>query len=407
MSAAATPAEPTRAAPPVWLLVMITITGTLAMHMFVPALPYAAHDFQTSVAAMQMTISLYIAGLAVGQLFYGPLSDAFGRRPLLMVGLSLYTVAGLVAAFSGGVHQLIAARLLQALGGCAGLALGRAIVRDTAQSDKAVRQLALMNLMMMIGPGLAPLIGGAVSSHFGWRAIFALLTTLGAVTLVLTWRLLPETARPSGRFSPRILVDDYKSLLGTPTFVGYALGGGCTTTSMYAFIAAAPFILTTQLHRPLGEVGLYLALLIFGMSLGNLLTSRLIRTVPLQRLLLGGNALSAVSAALLLLAVVMDRMTLTGTMALMMVFTLGAGMSSPAAITKAVSVNPKLVGSAAGLYGFTQMVVGAVCTALAAAGSNPALAVASVLTVAAVLGQVSFWAALAWEGRSAALAGAV
>ena len=392
MPPALAPAQ--RLMPPIWLLVLITMSSTLAMHMFVPALPYASHELNASVASMQMTISLYIVGLAVGQLFYGPLSDAYGRRPMLMCGLGLYTIAGLFAMCASGVHQLIAARLLQALGGCAGLALGRAIVRDTARSDQAVRQLALMNLMMMIGPGLAPLVGGAVSSVFGWRAIFAVLSLLGGLTLVFTWRLLPETGVPSGVMSPRVLMNDYRWLLKSPVFVGFTLGGGCSTTSVYSFIAAAPFILTTQLHRPLREVGFYLALLIVGMSVGNALTSRLVGRVPTARLLLGSNILSLASAALFLLSVLLGELTLTGTMLLLFLYTVGAGMSSPAALSQAVSVNPQLVGSAAGLYGFTQMAIGAVCTSLAALGHNPALAVALVLISAATVGQLSFLLAL-------------
>lgn len=385
------------AMPPIWLLVMITMTSTLAMHMFVPALPYAGHELAAGMASMQMTISLYIGGLAVGQLFYGPLSDAYGRRPMLMIGLGLYTAAGLVAMCVGGVHQLIAARLLQALGGCAGLALGRAIIRDTARSEQAVRQLALMNLMMMIGPGLAPLVGGGVAAVFGWRAIFALLATLGALTLVLTWRLLPETGRPTGVMSGRVMLTDYRRLLASPRFIGYTLGGGCSTTSVYGFIAAAPFILTRELHRPLHEVGFYLALLIVGMSVGNALTGRLVGKIPMSRLLLSSNIVSLASAALFLLTVLLHDLTLAGTMILLFLYTAGAGMSSPAALSRAVSVNPQLVGSASGLYGFTQMAIGALCTSLAALGQDPALAVALVLVSAAVVGQLSFWLALSRE----------
>ena len=132
-------------APPLWLLVIITVSGTMGMHMFVPALPQAAQGLAASAGQMQMAISIYIIGLAVGQLVYGPVSDAFGRRPLLMVGLSLYAVGGVAAALAPGLRTLLIARLLQALGGCAGLALGRAIVRDTTRADTAVRQLALLN----------------------------------------------------------------------------------------------------------------------------------------------------------------------------------------------------------------------------------------------------------------------
>ncbi|MGJ7914960.1 multidrug effflux MFS transporter [Massilia sp. LXY-6] len=386
-----------RLAPPIWLLVVVTMSSTLAMHMFVPALPYAAHELGAGMATMQMTISLYIIGLAVGQLFYGPMSDAYGRRPMLMAGLGLYTAAGLFALCATGVHSLIAARLLQALGGCAGLALGRAIIRDSARSDQAMRQLAQMNLMMMIGPGLAPLVGGAVATLFGWRAIFVVLALLGALTLACAWRLLPETGTPSGVMSPKVLLNDYRWLLRSPVFVGFTLGGGCSTTSVYGFIAAAPFILTTQLHRPLHEVGFYLALLIVGMSLGNALTGRLAGRLPASRLLLGSNILSLVSAVAFLLTVMVGGLTLVGTMGLLFAYTVGAGMSSPAALSKAVGVNRQLVGSASGLYGSTQMAIGALCTSLAAVGRNPALAVACVLVGAAGVGQVSFWVALTKE----------
>ena len=141
--------------PPVWLLVMITISGTMAMHMFVPALPDAARDLGALLGPMQMTIGIYIIGLGAGQLFYGHISDSLGRRPMLLAGLGLYTVGSLAAAWAPNVHMLVGARLIQALGGCAGLALGRAIVRDSSGSEDTVRQLALMNLCRGTAPSVA------------------------------------------------------------------------------------------------------------------------------------------------------------------------------------------------------------------------------------------------------------
>lgn len=385
-----------------WLLVMITISGTLAMHMFVPALPDAARALGVGNTAMQMTISVYILGLAGGQLVYGPLSDGLGRRPMLLIGLALYTLAGLAAVLVTSVHALIAARLLQALGGCAGLALGRAIVRDTAPPDEAVRALALMNLMMMIGPGLAPLLGSALVVLSGWRSIFVVLTALGALTLLLTWRMIPETGRPSGRISAAGLMRDYASLLRSRAYLGFAVGGGCATTSIYAFIAAAPFIITEQLHRPLHEVGIYLGLLIVGMSLGNALTRRLVLVVSVERLLLVGNAVSILGATALLFAVLQDHLTVALTIGLMFIYALGAGTCSPAALSKSLEVDRHLVGSAAGLYGCTQMAVGALCTFIAGLGDNPALAVACVMTAAALCGQAGFWMALGQRRRGQA-----
>ena len=380
---------------PLWLLVLVTFSGTLAMHMFVPALTVAGHDLHVDAATIRMTISVYIFGLAVGQLVYGPLSDVFGRRPTLLVGLALYTLGGLVATLAPNVGVLIAARLVQAAGGCAGLLLGRAIVRDTAESNDAVRRLALMSLMTMIGPGLAPLVGGLLAGAFGWRAIFVVLTALGVLTFGVSWRLLPETGTPSGRISAASVARDYRALLGSPRFLGFAAGGGCATTSFYGFIAAAPFIFINELHRPLHEVGIYLGLLIVGVSIGNIIASRLIgRVTTIERLLVAGNLVSVAAAAVVLAAFLAFRPGVFAIEALMIVYCVGAGMCSPAVSTLSISVDPRLIGSAAGLYGFLQMTIGAACTTLAGLGHDPAVAACAVLMGASLLAQAAFRIAL-------------
>jgi len=386
---------------PLWLLVLVTLSGTLAMHMFVPAMPDAAADLGASMSAMQMTISLYILGLAFGQLVYGPLSDGFGRRPLLLAGLTIYVLAGVAAALSQSESTLVLARLFQALGGCAGLALGRAIVRDTAAGDSAVKDQALLNLIMMAGPGLAPLFGSFLALHFGWRSVFYTLALLGLITFFSTWRLLPETGAPTGTVKPAALAADYKSLLRSPSFLAYAFGGGCATTAIYSFIAAAPFIITMDLHRSAQEVGIYLALLIVGLSVGNAATRQLIGRYSLERLLIGGNALSVVAALLLLAFTLADALHIVSVTTLMFIFAVGAGIASPAALTKGLSVDRHLIGSAAGLYGFTQMLVGAVCTSLVGLGDNPALTAFTVLACTAILGQAGLWFGMKQDRRLA------
>ncbi|MFD1579834.1 Bcr/CflA family efflux MFS transporter [Ramlibacter ginsenosidimutans] len=393
-----------RAAPPLWLLVLITLSGTMAMHMFVPALPAAARGLGTTAGEMQMAISIYITGLALGQLFYGPLSDALGRRPMLIVGLSLYAVGSVAAGVAPGLRTLLAARLVQALGGCAGLALGRAIVRDTTHADSAVRQLALLNLMILIGPGLAPMVGGALSASFGWRSIFLLLAVGGAITLWFTWRLLPETWAPSGRLGVKPLLRDYRELLSSPRFTGFALGGGSATTCVYAFLAAVPFIFVNELHQPVQLVGLYAGLMVLGMAVGNALTSRLSRTIPAGRLVRIGNTLSLAAAIVLLAIVLLGRLDVMNTIGVMLFFTCGSGMTSPAALAKAISVEPRLVGAAAGLYGCAQMGIGAICTALAALGHDPALSALTVMVTATALSQVAFTVALRSERLAPAAA---
>src|SRR5690606_8576969 len=218
---------------PLWMLALFTFSGTLAMHIFVPALAMAGSDLQAGNGAMQLTVSLYIIGLAVGQLIYGPLSDRYGRRRVLMAGLALYTAAGLAATLAPQVYALIAARLFQALGGCAGVVLGRAMVRDTAAPAEAAKRLALLNLMVTVAPGIAPILGGAVAATLGWRAVLFVMCLLGVANLLFAWRLLPETgATALARMSVAALARRYRQLLGSRRFLGYAVGGGCATTSM-------------------------------------------------------------------------------------------------------------------------------------------------------------------------------
>lgn len=378
---------------PLWLLGLFTLSGTLGMHIFVPALPAAAKDLHATPAALELTISLYILGLAVGQLVYGPASDRFGRRPTLLVGLSIFTIASVAGLFAPDTHTLILARFFQAVGGCSGLVLARAIIRDTSRAHEAARRLALTNLLVTAGPAVAPLIGGGLSSLWGWRTILVGLTALGVANLVLAWRILPET-RPEALFvSVSRYARDYVGLLRSRQFLGYAIGGGCATTSLYAFVACAPFIFVDRLHAPSANVGLYLALLVSGLWLGSLLASRLIERFSLSRFVVVANAVSVVAAASFLALVITDRATLVGIIVTMFAFSVGVGAAAPAALVKAISVNPRVTGTASGLYGSIQMAVGAALVALAGYGANPALASALVLLGAGVVAQASFWMA--------------
>ncbi|HEY4249997.1 MAG TPA: multidrug effflux MFS transporter [Roseomonas sp.] len=378
--------------PPLWLLALFTFSGTLAMHIFVPALTLAAAELQTSPGTVQMTVSLYILGLAFGQLIYGPASDRFGRRPVLMVGLVLYAVCGLAAALAPNVQALIVARLFQALGGCAGLVLARTIVRDTAGTQDAARRQALMNLMVTLGPAVAPIVGATLATTLGWRSIFYLLSAFGIANIVFTWRLLPET-RPagSGAGGGGAFLRHCIGLLRSRAFLGYAIGGGCATTAMYAFVASAPFIFVHQLDRPPQEAGIYLAILVSGIWAGSAIASRLISRVPLETLLIRANLISVIAACVFLAATLAGHLSVALTIGSMFIYSVGVGTAAPAALTNAISVNQQVVGSASGLYGFTQMAVGALCTSAAGIGGNPALAAAAILFTAGIIGQGCFW----------------
>lgn len=379
---------------PLWPLVLITFSGTSAMHMFVPALPDAARDLASSAALVQLTISIYILGLGLGQLVYGPLSDSFGRRPLMLAGLALFTAGGCVAAFAPNAQVLIAARFAQALGGCVGILLPRAMVRDTSEAARAVQRLAVLNLLTMAGPALSPLIGGTLAVGPGWRSIFVLLTAMGAGNLILAWRLLPETTAPTGRISVASVARDYRLLLGSARFSGLAIAGGCATTSFYAYVTAAPFIFVQQLHRPAPELGLYLGILMAGSFCGNAVTGRLARRLPIDRLMVRAHQLCLASAVGLMLAWWLLGPRVEAIVALTFLYTLGMGMCSPNVSVQVMGVMPRLTGSAAGLYGCAQMVVGAACAALVTLMRDATLAAATVLLGASVLGQCAFAVAL-------------
>ncbi|SHJ00682.1 MFS transporter, DHA1 family, bicyclomycin/chloramphenicol resistance protein [Roseomonas rosea] len=392
-------AEAPRPSVPLWLLALITFSGTVGMYLFVPALPGAAIDLGATTGAMQLTVSLYVLGLALGQPVYGPLSDRFGRRPVLVGGLVLYTLAGLVACLAPNAEVLIAARLFQALGGCAGLVLGRAIVRDTSEAKLAAQRLALLNLMVTVGPGLAPLLGSAVVATAGWRVALVLLCLLGVANLAFTWRLLPETGLRDAPPDGPTLVRDYLRLLGSPVFLGYAVCGGCMTTASYAFFGSAPFIFR-ELGRPEHEAGIYLALLIIGISIGNWLASRLIARAAIDRVLRLAGAVSLAATVALLAVVLAGWLSVASAMGCMFVFTICVGVGGPSALAQSISLNPRVVGSASGIYGFIQMAVGALCSGLAGLGQDPALAASLVLVGAALTGQVALRLALRGKRRA-------
>lgn len=386
------PAPASTTTVPLWLLALITLSGTMAMHIFVPALPLAARDLGVAQGVVQLTLSTYVIGLALGQLTYGPISDRFGRRPVLVGGLLIYLVASVAAYYAPDIGSLLVARFFQAIGGCSGLVLGRAIVRDTAGGMEAARRLSLMNLMTMAGPGLSPLIGAILVGLTGWRSIFAFVSIIGVLNLALIWMLLPRAPGTGGQ-DMRTVMRNYVALLKSVRFLGYTIGGGFTTTAPYSFIAAAPFIFSGELHQPAESVGVYLAINVCGLWLGSLTTSRLIGRWSSMRIMALGTAVSFLSALVMLGFILAGSLSVASTILPMLVFSFGAGAASPVALAEAMNINPAMAGSASGLYGFMQMVVGATCSALSGFGPDPALAVALILVVAGIISQASFWLA--------------
>jgi DHA1 family bicyclomycin/chloramphenicol resistance-like MFS transporter len=378
-----------RARAPFLLLVAMTACGTMGMHVIIPALPATARALGMSNGTAQLTITLYLIGLAIGQLLYGPVSDRFGRRPVLLAGLSLFTGASIVAALAPNAAVLIGARVLQSVGGCAGLVLGRAAVRDGATADKAAGQLALLTLVMVMVPALAPAIGGFLTAYFGWRASFVLLAVFGGASLLACLLMMPETFSPTG--SPRrSMLMAYGRLLRSSRFLGYAVGGACTTTAFYGFMSASPFILEGELHQPPQRVGLYYLLLMAGVAAGSFGANRLSGRLKIRTALRIANAVAILGAALFALADAAGMLSVVTVVAPVCLFMVGAGMASPFALAGSVSVNPQAIGAASGMYGFIQMGYGMICTVVVETWHPGAVyPVATVLLGSALLGQAA------------------
>lgn len=345
------------------ILVAVTATGPLALNLFVPSMPGLVASFGTDQATVQLTLTLYLIGVAGGQLIYGPLSDRFGRRPLLLAGLMLYVAAGVMCALAPSIGLLIAGRVAQAIGGCAGMVLSRAIVRDLYGRDQAARVLAYITMAMAVAPAMAPAIGGYLDEWFGWRAGFAVLVAFGGAVLALSLVNLHEThfdRRPLPGLAGLAL--GYLELARTPAFLGYALNTAFTTSAFFAFLAGAPHIMVDLLHRSPREYGILFVMISVGYMIGNFLAARLSHRLGTERLVAIGSTLS-LAATLLLLG-----LALAGVLSPLAIFVptglmgMANGISMPGSVAAAISVNPNVAGTASGLLGFLQMTIGAAAT---------------------------------------------
>jgi DHA1 family bicyclomycin/chloramphenicol resistance-like MFS transporter len=369
------------------LLVAVTMTGTVALHIFVPALAAAAADLGTTPVAAQLTITLYLVGLACGQLVYGPLSDRFGRRPVLIAGLSLYLAGLLLAIPAPSIEVLIVARVMQSLGACSALVLGRAMVRDVSTAADAARKIAILTMAMTLTPALAPAIGGLINGALGWRAVFVVLAAVVAGLGALVVLTLPETnRRPMALPGVAAVAGAYLRLMQAPAYRAYVVAGACAGTSLYAFLAVAPFLLVDRLGRSTQEVGLDCLIVVAGMVLGSGIAGRLAGRVPIRRAAKVGNGICLAAALALLVVDRTGQLTVVTLLAPLVLYAVGIGLLGPNAVAGLMNVDPHAAGSASSLYGFMQMAFGALFTlAVASWHDGSAMPVAATLLSAALV----------------------
>lgn len=346
--------------PPFFILVAVSAIGPLALNIFMPSMPGLQATFGVSYGTVQLTLTLYLIGLGVCQLFYGPLSDRYGRRPLLLAGLTLFVIASIASALATTIETLIAARLVQALGGASGIVLSRAIVRDLYQGENAASVLGYITMAWVLAPMIAPTIGGYLDQFWGFRASFVLLALIATLILAIAWFTLHETninRRREGRLWQSA---HYGRIFASAQFRGYAMTLAFASAVFFTFLAFAPFLTVNIMGRSAVEYGLWFILVSLGYMLGNFLSGRYSVLIGNDRMVLFGNLMTLAGASLCLLFALLGFLTPLALFAPMLLCALGNGLTIPNGTIRAISIDPMLVGTAAGLLGFFQMGMSAV-----------------------------------------------
>ncbi|CAM5376986.1 Bcr/CflA family drug resistance efflux transporter [Streptomyces spiroverticillatus] len=369
----------------------LTALPPLSMDMYLPALPEVTDALKSPAATVQLTLTACLAGMALGQLVVGPLSDKLGRRRPLLIGMLVYVLATAMCAVAPNVEMLVAFRLLQGLAGAAGIVIARAVVRDLYDGVEMARFFATLMLISGVAPVIAPVIGGQVLRITDWRGVFYVLTGVGVVLTLVVWKWLHETLPPERRHTGGVgaALRTMKGLLADRIFTGYMLTGGLAFAVLFAYISASPFVVqeiygaspqTFSLLFGVNSVGL----IVVGQVNGKLLVGR----VRLDKVLAVGLVivLAAAVALLLMTSGVFGKVGLWPVAAGLFVLMSAMGLIMPSTNTQALMRTPHAAGSASALLGTSSFLVGAVASPLVGiAGEDTAVPMAVVQVACAVL----------------------
>jgi DHA1 family bicyclomycin/chloramphenicol resistance-like MFS transporter len=345
------------------LLTAIVGLGALSIDMFLPSLPAMTLAFGSDAATAQLTVTLFLAGLATAQLFWGPLSDRLGRRRVLLTGLAVYAAAGTACAFAPracttlpapSMSLLIAARVVQALGAGSGPVIARAVVRDLYESERAARVLAAMGTAQALTPILAPMLGGWVHVLAGWRAVFVVLGAFGAAFLVTAWRIVPETnvyagARGAGKGG------GLAALLRHPRYAAYVAAAALMFSGQFAFITGSSFALITILGVSPTVYGLCFGAVAVGLMAGNFVSVRFGPRLGIDTMIAGGTMIGAAAGVVMSALAWAGVASVATVIAPMFCYAFGLGWVLPNAMAGAIGPFPRMAGLAAAGAGFVQL----------------------------------------------------
>jgi DHA1 family bicyclomycin/chloramphenicol resistance-like MFS transporter len=375
------------------VLGLLCATGPLAIDMFLPALPTIAGSLDSTIAAAQLTITAYFIAYGLAQMVYGPVADMVGRKPPLIAGLTLFAAGSIGCALAPDMNSLVAARVVQALGGAAAMVIPRAIIRDMHTGPQATRLMALVMLIISVSPMLAPLAGSGIIALSGWRAIFATLAMAAGLSIGVTLLLQPETLAPGNRVPVRLsaLLSGTATLLRDPVFMGLTFVGGFGMASFFVFLASASFVYTG--HYGLSPTGFSLAFAAnaAGFFAASQLAATLGEKFGAERVV-NWAVTGFMGFTLLLVGLVwsgIDHFALL--VGLLICANACLGLVIPTAMVMALDDHGDIAGLASSLGGMLQMLAGGVMTMLVGPFFNgtplpmvAAIAIAAVLAFAAM-----------------------
>lgn len=343
------------------VLAAATALGPLATDLYLPAMPAIGRAFGVGADQVQLTLSLYMLGFALAQLMVGPLSDRYGRKPVLLGGFALFALASAGCMLAPSIEALQLGRFLQALGGATGPVLARAAIRDLYEPEEAARRLAYMALAMGVAPAVAPVLGGLLLSAYGWSATFAALVVYALGLALVLGLTLPEPLPADRRQSvaPASILRNYRILLGRRDFIGYTLTNAAAFSGLFAFLSGSSFVLIDLLGVPEQRYGWYFSLIVAGYMCGSLLSGRCSRRLGMSRLILLGTLLTAVAGAAMALLAWQQVYSVWAVILPHAVFMIGVGTLMPQTMAGAIGPFPQMAGSASALFGFVQMTIAA------------------------------------------------